>query len=63
MNALLTEALHAFCLHDAEFIQQHENAVYRVDSQYLLRVHRAAEGLHVDHNLDMRRAELACCNR
>lgn len=59
MNALLTEALHAFGLHDAEFIQQHENAVYRVDGQYLLRIHRAAEGLHVDHNPDMRRAELA----
>ncbi len=59
MNALLTEALHAFGLHDAEFIQQHENAVYRADGRYLLRIHRAAEGLHVDHNPDMRRAELS----
>lgn len=59
MNELLTEALHAFGLHDAEFIQQHENAVYRVDGQYLLRIHRAKEGLHVDHNPDMRRAELS----
>ncbi len=59
MNALLNEALHAFGLHDAEFIQQHENAVYRADGKYLLRIHRAAEGLHVDHNPDMRRAELS----
>lgn len=59
MNALLTEALHAFGLHDAEFIQQHENAVYRADGQYLLRIHRSAEGLLVDHNPDIRRAELA----
>ena len=61
MNALLREALHAFRLDgvQAEFIQQHENAVYRVDGKYLLRIHKAAEGLHADHNPDKRRAELA----
>ena len=57
--SLLNEALCAFGLHDAAFIQQHENAVYRADGQYLLRIHQAAEGLHVDHDPDMRRAELA----
>ena len=59
MNALLQEALAAFGLHGAEFIQQHENAVYRADGQYLLRIHRAAEGLQIDHDPDKRRAELA----
>ena len=59
MNALLTEAMAAFELNHAEFIQQHENAVYRADGQYLLRIHRAAEGLTVDHDPDKRRAELA----
>lgn len=61
MNALLAEALHAFGLDGApaEFIQQHENAVYRVDGQYLLRIHKAAEGLHVQHDPAMRQAELA----
>ncbi len=59
MNALLKEALHAFGLTHAEFIQQHENAVYRVDEKYLLRIHKAAEGLHVDHAPARRQAELA----
>ena len=61
MNALLTEALRVFGLDGApaEFIQQHENAVYRVDGQYLLRIHKAAEGLHVEHDPMMRQAELA----
>ncbi|MBQ8200757.1 MAG: phosphotransferase [Clostridia bacterium] len=59
MNALLREALTSFGLTHAEFIQQHENAVYRADGQYLLRIHKAAEGLQVDHNPDRRCAELA----
>ena len=59
MNALLTEAMDAFRLDHAEFIQQHENAVYRADGQYLLRIHRAADGLTADHDPDKRRAELA----
>jgi len=59
VNELLQEALTAFGLHGAEFIQQHENAVYRADGQYLLRIHRAAEGLQIDHDPDKRRAELA----
>lgn len=65
MNALLTEALAAFGLHGApaEFIQQHENAVYRVDRRYLLRIHRAADGLQVDHDPAGRCAELAFLRR
>ena len=61
MNALLTEALSVFGLTGAEaaFIQQHENAVYRVDGKYLLRIHKAADGLHADHDPEKRRAELA----
>lgn len=59
MNALLTKALQAFGLTHAEFIQQHENAVYRADDKYLLRIHKAAAGLHVDHAPALRRAELA----
>lgn len=61
MNALLKEALHNFGLDsaDAQFIQHHENAVYRVNRQYLLRIHRAADGLHVQHDPAMRQAELA----
>lgn len=61
MNELLNEALTAFRLEgaQAEFIQLHENAVYRVDVQYLLRIHKTAEGLQVDHDPDKRRAELA----
>ena len=59
MNALLQEALQAFGLTRADFIQQHENAVYRADGQYLLRIHKAAEGLHADHNPALRSAELA----
>lgn len=59
MNALLNEALHAFGLTHAEFIQQHENAVYRVDERYLLRIHKAAAGLHADHAPAQRQAELA----
>ena len=56
---LLTEALQAFGLTHADFIQQHENAVYRADGQYLLRIHQAAEGLQVDHDPALRQAELA----
>lgn len=59
MNALLREALQTFGLTQAEFIQQHENAVYRADNRYLLRIHRATEGLHVDHAPALRQAELA----
>jgi len=59
VNALLTEALQAFGLTHADFIQQHENAVYRADEKYLLRIHKAAEGLHVDHDPALRQAELA----
>lgn len=59
MNTLLAEALQAFGLSQADFIQQHENAVYRADGQYLLRIHQAAEGLHVDHDPVLRQAELA----
>ena len=59
MNMLLREALQAFGLKQAEFIQQHENPVYRADNKYLLRIHRAAEGLHVEHDPALRRAELA----
>ena len=61
MNALLTEALAAFGLTGAEttFIQQHENAVYRVDGRYLLRIHKAADGLHADHDPEKCRAEMA----
>lgn len=59
MNRLLNEALQVFGLTHAEFIQQHENAVYRADEKYLLRIHRAADGLHVDHDPAQRRAELA----
>lgn len=58
MSALLTEALHAFGLNHAQFIQQHENTVYRADEKYLLRIHKAAEGLHVDHAPALRQAEL-----
>lgn len=59
MNTLLNEALHTFGLTHAEFIQQHENAVYRADEKYLLRIHKAADGLHVAHDPAQRRAELA----
>lgn len=59
MNALLTEALQAFGLTHADYIQQHENAVYRADEKYLLRIHKASEGLHVDHDPFRRQAELA----
>ena len=59
MNALLTEALQAFGLKEATFVQQHENAVYRADGQYLLRIHKAAEGLHADHDPALRSAELS----
>lgn len=61
MNALLNEALAALGLTsaEAEFIQQHENTIYRVGGRYLLRIHKAAEGLQVDHDPDTRRAELA----
>lgn len=59
MNALLSEAMTAFGLTSAKFIQQHENAVYRADEKYLLRIHKAAKGLQADHDPDKRRAELA----
>lgn len=61
MKALLAEALHAFQMDSAqtEFIQQHENAVYRVDDRYLLRIHKAAQGLQADHDPGKRQAELA----
>ena len=59
MNTLLSEALQALRLTHAEFIQQHENAVYRADDKYLLRIHKAAAGLHVDHAPALRQAELA----
>ena len=58
MNQLLNEALQAFGLTHATFIQQHENAVYRADERYLLRIHKAAEGLHVTHDPALRQAEL-----
>lgn len=59
MNAL-NDALHAFGLDGAEafFLQHNENLTYRVDGRYLLRIHKAAEGMHVDHDPDARRAEL-----
>lgn len=61
MNALLNEALHAFGLDGAEaaFLRHNENLTYRVGGKYLLRIHRAADGLQVDHDPDKRRAELA----
>ena len=61
MNALLNDALHAFGLEGAEavFLQHNENLTYRVNGEYLLRIHQAAEGLHVEHHPDIRRAELA----
>lgn len=59
MNALLQEALHAFGLTHAAFIQQHENAVYRADDKYLLRIHQPSAGLHVDQSPSLRQAELA----
>ena len=61
MNALLIEALHAFSLDGApaSFIRHNENLTYQVDGRYLLRIHKAAEGLQFDHNPDIRQAELA----
>lgn len=61
MNELLQESLRMFNLvgADAEFLQHNENLTYRVDGRYLLRIHKAAEGLQVDHDPDKRRAELA----
>lgn len=61
MNALLNEALAAFGLTgaQAEFLRHNENLTYRVDGRYLLRIHKAAEGLHVDHAPALRRAERA----
>ena len=61
MNALLNEALPAFGLDGAEaaFLRHNENLTYRVGGKYLLRIHRAADGLQVDHDPDKRRAELA----
>lgn len=61
MNVLRDAALHAFGLDSAEavFLQHNENLTFRVDGQYLLRIHRAADGVHADHAPDVRRAELA----
>ena len=59
MNSRLQEALQTFGLTHADFIQQHENAVYCADEKYLLRIHKAAEGLRVDQDLPLRQAELA----
>ena len=60
MSALLHEALSAFGLTGAEavFIRHNENMTYHVDGRYLLRIHKAAEGLYVDHDPKKRRAEL-----
>lgn len=61
MNALLADALTAFGLTGApaEFIRHNENMTYRVDGRYLLRIHKAAEGLQVDHSPALRKAEFA----
>lgn len=61
MSALLQEALHALKLDGAttEFIRHNENLTYCLDGRYLLRIHQAAAGLHVDHSPEVRRAELA----
>lgn len=61
MNELLREALHTFELDGAatDFLRHNENLTYRVDGKYLLRIHRAAEGLHVQHDPALRQAELA----
>lgn len=61
MNALLNEALLGFGLSGAQavFIRHNENAIYRVDGRYLLRIHKAAEGLKFHHDPALRRAELA----
>ncbi len=61
MNTLLNEALLGFGLSGAEavFIRQNENAIYRVDGLYLLRIHKAADGLKVHHDPALRQAEFA----
>lgn len=61
MSGLLLEALRLFDLSgtEAEFLRHNENLTYRVDGRYLLRIHKPAEGLHVQHDPDIRRAELA----
>jgi len=60
VNVLLHEALRMLGLEEAkaEFLRHNENMTYRVDGRYLLRIHKAAEGLHVEHDPDMRHAEL-----
>ena len=61
MNRLLTEALHAFSLDGATtiFLRHNENLTYQVDDRYLLRIHKAADGLYVDHHPNVRKAEFA----
>ncbi|MGN1367845.1 MAG: phosphotransferase enzyme family protein [Aristaeellaceae bacterium] len=61
MKALLNDALHAFGLDGAEavFLRHNENLTYRVADKYLLRIHRAAEGLCIEHSHPLREAELA----
>lgn len=61
MSALLDEALPAFGLDcaNATFIRHNENLTYQVDGRYLLRVHKAADGLHVEHHPAIRQTEFA----
>ncbi|MGN0754540.1 MAG: phosphotransferase enzyme family protein [Aristaeellaceae bacterium] len=61
MTALLTDALNAFGLDGAEavFLRHNENLTYRVADKYLLRIHRAADGLCIEHSHPLREAELA----
>ena len=59
MKALLDQAMQRCGLRQAQFIQHHENAVYRADDRYLLRIHKAAEGLAVQHDPSSRQAEMA----
>ncbi|MBQ8555727.1 MAG: phosphotransferase [Clostridia bacterium] len=61
MSDLVRGALAAFGLTGAEaaFLQHNENLTFRVDGKYLLRIHKAAEGIHADHNPNTHRAELA----
>ena len=59
--SLLQDALRAFGLESAQatFIRHNENLTWQVDGRYLLRIHQAAEGLHVDHDPGLRQAEFA----
>lgn len=61
MNSLLRQALAAYQMEhaDAVFLQHNENLTYRVDDQYLLRIHTPAPGIHAPSTPDHRRAELA----